>query len=457
MPEARHRLGRGRVPPPARATLELLADTGVDVRYTNRRSALFSTAARRWSRTGACASRRASSRTRSPARRTSRCKPRGSVSVPLVLREREVYYGTGFDVLYVRDPESAAGSVPTSRAWRRPSCEGLPNIDFIMSMGLPEDAPQGVDDLVQVVAMLGHAQASAGRAALARARQDQEMAAVCGREGTSACSPCRGRMHDRTRSPRSSAAPISSAHLRRTADMGATGPRSVAGSVLVGNAETLSGLVLHHTSTAGRRSSTAVAIPARHGHAHDDRPVRFARRALAPAVGTDMARHYGLPSFSYAGMSTPKVLDKQWRRRGGAQHGLRLPLASDAAARRGLPRVGSAERLRIHRPGRQARRLRAPVHAPTTVDDYSHRQDQATGATSGRSTARRHHREFWTPRCSTTTCTTAGPPRARRRSATRPARLADLLAAAALRASAEQDARLDALLDEALAKPGARV
>ena len=33
-------------------------------------------------------------------------------------------------------------------------CEKLPNIDFVMSMGLPEDAPQAIDDLAQVDAML---------------------------------------------------------------------------------------------------------------------------------------------------------------------------------------------------------------------------------------------------------------------------------------------------------------
>ena len=33
-------------------------------------------------------------------------------------------------------------------------CEKLPNIDFVMSMGLPEDVPQAIDDLAQVDAML---------------------------------------------------------------------------------------------------------------------------------------------------------------------------------------------------------------------------------------------------------------------------------------------------------------
>ena len=67
-----------------------------------------------------------------------------------------VYAGTGSDVLYVRDPETRE-----RRRVRRADvegmaalCEKLPNIDFVMSMGLPEDAPQAIDDLVQVDAML---------------------------------------------------------------------------------------------------------------------------------------------------------------------------------------------------------------------------------------------------------------------------------------------------------------
>ena len=32
--------------------------------------------------------------------------------------------------------------------------EKLPNIDFVMSMGLPEDVPQEIEDLATVVAML---------------------------------------------------------------------------------------------------------------------------------------------------------------------------------------------------------------------------------------------------------------------------------------------------------------
>ena len=43
-------------------------------------------------------------------------------------------------------------------------------------------------------------------------------------------------------------------------NMGATGPRSITGAVLVGDAETLSGLVLHQHVNAGRRSSMVSAL-----------------------------------------------------------------------------------------------------------------------------------------------------------------------------------------------------
>ena len=73
-----------------------------------------------------------------------------------MLDAAHTYCGTGSDVLYVCDPDTRE-----RRRVRRADvegmaalCEKLPNIDFVMSMGLPEDAPQAIDDLVQVDAML---------------------------------------------------------------------------------------------------------------------------------------------------------------------------------------------------------------------------------------------------------------------------------------------------------------
>ena len=63
---------------------------------------------------------------------------------PLVLRDGEVYFGTGSDVLYVCDPESGKRrrALQADVEGMAALCEVLPNIDFVMSMGLPEDAPQ---------------------------------------------------------------------------------------------------------------------------------------------------------------------------------------------------------------------------------------------------------------------------------------------------------------------------
>ena len=98
------------------------------------------------------------------------------------------------------------------------------------------------------------------------------------------------------------------------------------------------------------------------------------------------------------------------------------------------------------------------------VDDYSLALDEIKAAGPGGNHlatkyTRRHHREFWTPslldhnvhdRWAAEGATTLG---ARVR-----AKLAGLLAAGRpFSLTAEQDARLDAILDEALADQGARV
>ncbi len=137
------------------ATLEVLEETGVEVRYAPAVEAF------------ACAGARVDgTRVRIPAGlveaslksapRDCTLKPRGGETEPLVLDARHSYCGTGSDCLYVCDPDTRE-----RRRVRREDVEGmaalaekLPNIDFVMSMGLPEDAPLAIDDLVQVDAMV---------------------------------------------------------------------------------------------------------------------------------------------------------------------------------------------------------------------------------------------------------------------------------------------------------------
>ena len=185
---------------------------------------------------------------------------------------------------------------------------------------------------------------------------------------------------------------------------------------------------------------------------------------LAQQVGTDMARHYGLPSFSYAGMSDSKLLDEQW----SAEAALSMAYGSLSRAtllhdvgylESGLQSTYESIVLGDELVG-YARQFMREV----PVDDYALALDEIKAAGPGGNLlgtkyTRRHHREFWMPtlldhnvhdRWAAEGATSLG---ARVR-----VRLAELLAAERpFRLTADQDARLAALLDEARGDQSARV
>lgn len=390
------------------ATLELLADVGVEVRH-DLALGMFRDA-------GAEVLER---RVRIPARLVEEAlagaprewfiKPRGGPTAPLVLRDGEVYYGTGSDVLYVRDLESGE-----RRRVRQADvegmaalCERLPNIDFVMSMGLPEDAAQAVDDLAQVVAML-----RGTRKPLLVAPRDgtvlermQQMAALCGERDSLAiyAMPSPPLMHDADALTKViGCAELSMPLVYAPApNMGATGPRSIAGSVLVGNAETLSGLVLHQSVRRGAPFVYGVGAGAMDMRTMTD-PYLAPEALLAQQVGTDLARYYALPSFSYAGMSDSKTLDEQW----SAEAALSMAYGSLSRATL-LHDVGYLESglqssyESIVLGDELAGYARQFMH-DVPVDDYALALSEIRnvgpgGSHLGTKYTRRHHREFWMP------------------------------------------------------------
>jgi trimethylamine--corrinoid protein Co-methyltransferase len=452
------------------ATLELLADTGVDVRYEPAQE-LYRAA-------GASVDGK---RVRIPARlvdgalasapREWALKPRGGDTAPLILKDGNVYYGTGSDVLYMREPETGK-----RRRVRRADvegmaalCEQLPDIDFIMSMGLPEDAPREIDDLVQVVAML-----RGTRKPLLVAPRDgsvlacmQEMSAICGEKESFAiyAMPSPPLMHD----PDALTKVIGCAELliplvyTPAPNMGATGPRSITGAALVGNAETLSGLVLHQHVGRGAPFVYGVGSGAMDMRTMTD-PYVSPDALLAQQVGTDMARYYGLPSFSYAGMSDSKLLDEQWSLEAALSMAYgslsRATLLHDVGyLESGLQSTYESIVLGDELVGYVRQFMRE-----VPVSDYALALDEIKAVGPGGNFlatkyTRRHHREFWMPalldhnvhdRWAAEGASTLGE-RVR-------ARVADLLAAERpFRLSADQDAQLDSLLAEAQADQGARV
>jgi trimethylamine--corrinoid protein Co-methyltransferase len=348
-------------------------------------------------------------------------------------------------------------------------CERLPNIDFVMSMGLPEDAPRAIDDLVQVDAMLRGTRkpllvAPRDGSVLARI---QEMAALCGEKESFAvyAMPSPPLMHD----PDALTKVIGCAELliplvyAPAPNMGATAPRSITAAVLVGNAETLSGLVLHQHVGKGAPFVYGIGAGAMDMRTMTD-PYLAPDALLAQQAGTDMARHYRLPSFSYAGMSDSKALDEQW----SAEAALSMAYGSLSRATL-LHDVGylesglqsSYESIVL---GDELVGYARQFMREVPVDDYALALDEIRAAGPGGSHlgtryTRRHHREFWMPalldhsvhdRWAAGGATTLG---ARVRE-----RLAERLAAARPFAlTAEQDARLEEILAAALADEGARV
>jgi trimethylamine--corrinoid protein Co-methyltransferase len=452
------------------ATLELLAETGVEVRYEPA-LALFQAA-------GASADGR---RVRIPGRLVDEAlktaprewllKPRGGDTAPLVLRDGEMYFGTGSDVLYVRDSDSGA-----RRRARRADVEGmaalcelLPHIDFVMSMGLPEDAPREIDDLVQVVAMLRGTRKPllvAPRDGSVLARM-QEMAALCGEKESFAiyAMPSPPLMHD----PDALTKVIGCARLRipliycPAPSAGATGPRSITGTVLVGNAETLSGLVLHQHVRAGAPFVYGVG-----GGAMDMRlmtdPYTAPDSVLALQCNCDLARYYGLPSFSYAGMSDSKTLDEQW----SAEAALSMAYGSLSRATLlhdvGYLESGLQSSYESIVFGDELAGYARQFMREVPVDDYALAMDEIRSAGPGGNHlgtkyTRKHHREFWTAELFDHVMhdrwAADGEKTLKQRVQAKVQRL--LAAEKPFALTAEQDARLETILDETLRDQAARL
>jgi trimethylamine--corrinoid protein Co-methyltransferase len=450
--------------------MELLAEVGVEVRHEPA-LALFQAA-------GCAVEGR---RVRVPARAVEAAlksaprewllKPRGGDTKPLVLRDGEVYYGTGSDVLFILDPDTGA-----RRRVRRADvegmaalCEQLSGIDFVMSMGLPEDAPREVDDLAQVVAMLRGTRkplmiAPRDGSVLARI---QEMAELCGeKESVSIYAmPSPPLMHDADALTKV----IGCAALKMpliyapAPNMGASGPRSIAGTVLVANAETLSGLVLHQHVGAG--------APFVYGAGADvmdmrsmTAPYTHPDSRLGLQACCDLARFYGLPSFSYAGDTDAKMLDEQW----SAEAALTTAYGSLSGATLlhdvGYLETGLLTSYESIVLGNELVGYARQFMREVPVDDYSLALDEIRAAGPGGNHlatkyTRKHHREFWTADLldhsmhdrwaadgALTLLERVRERVAQLRAAPRPFAL-----------SAEQDTALEAILDEALHDHSARV
>ena len=300
-----------------RATLELLETTGVEVQHQQGLSLLAAAGARvEGSRARIAAGMVDDALAAAP--RSIALASRGD-GLGLNLTPGPVYYGTGSDCIYVLGPgarDRRSGTLADVEEMAALQ-EKLDQIDFVLSMVHPHELPAAVAPVAQFAAMLRGTSKP-----LIMVPEDarhlgvfNEMAAVCGASDSWAiyAMPTPPLIHGRESTDRL----VGCARLRvpmvyASAYLpGATAPASVAGCVVLANAEMLSGLVISELASPGAPFVYGVAqgwMEPRSGHIVYCGPEEMA----AQQASADMAHHYGLPSFGAGGCSDSLMLDEQW-------------------------------------------------------------------------------------------------------------------------------------------------
>lgn len=387
------------------ATLAVLERTGVEVLYEPAREILRKAGARvDGNRAFLRAELVQAALESAPTRWELPSRSEGSQAI--ILDATHSYFGTGSDCLFFADPVEG----------RRRTClpdiealavlgERLENIDFVMSMGLPEDVPRCIDDLAPVGAMLR----GTSKPIIAAPKDGsvvapiREMASIAGHPGSVAvyAMPSPPLMHDAdalTKVMSCAALEVPLIYAPAPA-AGAGAPASVTATVLVGNAEVLSGLVLHQLTRPGSPFVYGAGYSALNMRTMVDcyaAPEHF----LGLQAGCDLAVYYGLPSFSYAAVSDAKTLDQQC----AAEYGLTTILGALSRAtllhdvgylESGL--LGSAETVIL---GDELIGWARAFDKGAPVDDYSLAVEEIAAVGPGgshlaRPRTRQHHRDTW--------------------------------------------------------------
>jgi trimethylamine--corrinoid protein Co-methyltransferase len=250
---------------------------------------------------------------------------RGTDEVTVCLDGKGVYFGPGSDTLRYLDPRSGC-----RRDFRLADiadcmrlCDALPEIGFVMSVGIPRDVPVKGHYRHQFAAMLRHttkpivfvcdgladietiaAMAAAAAGGMDRLAQYPNILLYSepttplqhSLEATEKLLFCAEQAIPVTHSP----APM----------MGGTAPITIAGAVALGNAELLSSLVMHQLKNPG--------APFLYGHGvhHLDMKEMVSvygapEFQLARVLAAEMGRFYDMPVWGYTGHSDSKVVDGQ--------------------------------------------------------------------------------------------------------------------------------------------------
>jgi len=241
------------------------------------------------------------------------------------LEGSKVYFGTGSDCLNLLDPETGQHR-PFTRADIVDGyhlCDALPNIHFVMSIGIPVDVDPDLTYDVQMALMLEHTtkpivfvtndRASCQRAiAMAAAVAGSFEALVEQQHILLYSEPSSPLQQSETAVDKlllMSECRLPIVHSPAPL-MGGTGPITMASGLVLSLAEILSSLVVHQLKNPGAPFVFGAGL-----HHMDMKSSQICYGSpefqLTKAAIAELGRWYGIPTWGYAGCSDAKVLDQQ--------------------------------------------------------------------------------------------------------------------------------------------------
>ena len=250
---------------------------------------------------------------------------RGTDNVAIRLDGEQVYFGPGSDTLRYLDPRSGLRHDFQIKdvADCIIVCDALKEIGFVMSVGVPRDVPSETYFQHQFAAMLRNTtkpivvvcngladmEAIASMAAAAAGGEDRLLNYPNILVYSEPSTPLQHSLEavDKLLFCAEHSIPITHSPAPM---QGGTAPVTLAGAVVLGNAEMLSGLVMHQLKNPG--------APFLYGHGvhHLDMKTMISvygapEFQLARVMAAEMGRFYRLPVWGYAGHSDSKVIDAQ--------------------------------------------------------------------------------------------------------------------------------------------------
>ena len=241
------------------------------------------------------------------------------------LGRRRTYFGTGSDTVSVSDPHSGDRRPPllADVADFARLCDALKHIDFVMCMGIASDVGPETAELRHFHAMVSNTVKpivyTATTLDMAERTLDMAEAVAGGAEGfrqrpfaimyIEPISPLVFTGESMEKLLYAAGKGIPSIFMSGMLH-GASGPITVAGSLALANAESLAGVLIAQLKRAG------APVISGGGVLSFDMATTIAcygspEFMLSAAAIAEIARHYGLPSWGYAGCSESKVFDEQ--------------------------------------------------------------------------------------------------------------------------------------------------